>query len=137
MAQRFTAAITRLSSEPALAAEARLPQPRMAPQWNPTHRKARDERGTPNILGRGTLRRGSAGLGIGGHVAARLAGRRIARGQIARGEVRLHQFAAPDKTPEKKRPALVLTRNSAIAYLSTITVAPVTSTIRGAHRKSC
>jgi mRNA interferase MazF len=37
------------------------------------------------------------------------------------------QFAAPDK----KRPALVLTRDSAIAYLSTVTVAPVTSTIRG------
>jgi len=52
---------------------------------------------------------------------------RIARGQIARGDVRLYQFAAPDK----KRPALVLTRNSAIAYLSTVTVAPVTSTIRG------
>ena len=65
-------------------------------------------------------------------MAARLAGGRIARGQIARGqiargEVRLYQFAAPDK----KRPALVLTRNSAIAYLSTVTVAPVTSTIRG------
>jgi mRNA interferase MazF len=28
------------------------------------------------------------------------------------------------------RPALVLTRNSAIAFLSTVTVAPVTSTIR-------
>ena len=52
---------------------------------------------------------------------------RIARSQISRGEVRLYQFAAPDK----KRPALVLTRNSAIAYLSTVTVAPVTSTIRG------
>ena len=52
---------------------------------------------------------------------------RIDRGRIARGEVRLYQFAAPDK----KRPALVLTRNSAIAYLSTVTVAPVTSTIRG------
>ena len=48
-------------------------------------------------------------------------------GRIARGEVRLYQFAAPDK----KRPALVLTRDSAIAYLSTVTVAPVTSTIRG------
>ena len=48
-------------------------------------------------------------------------------GRIARGEVRLYQFAAPDK----KRPALVLTRNSALAYLSTVTVAPVTSTIRG------
>lgn len=48
-------------------------------------------------------------------------------GRIARGEVRFYQFAAPDK----KRPVVVLTRNSAIAYLSTVTVAPVTSTIRG------
>jgi mRNA interferase MazF len=56
---------------------------------------------------------------------------RIARGQIARGEVRLYQFASGAKTNDKKRPALVLTRNSAIAYLSTGTVEPVTSTIRG------
>jgi mRNA interferase MazF len=56
-------------------------------------------------------------MGIGGRVAARL----------ARGDVRLYQFAAPDK----KRPALVLTRDSAITYLSTVTVAPITSTIRG------
>ena len=47
-------------------------------------------------------------------------------GRIARGDVRLYQFASPDK----KRPVLVLTRDSAIAYLSTVTVAPVTSTIR-------
>ena len=46
---------------------------------------------------------------------------------IARGDVRLYQFGAPDK----KRPVLVLTRNSAIRYLSTVTVAPITSTIRG------
>ena len=56
-------------------------------------------------------------MGIGGFVA----------GRINRGEIRLYQFAPPDK----KRPALVLTRNGAIAYLSTVTVAPVTSTIRG------
>ena len=37
---------------------------------------------------------------------------RIAGGRIARGEVRLYEGAAPDK----KRPVLVLTRNSAIAY---------------------
>jgi mRNA interferase MazF len=55
---------------------------------------------------------------------------RIARGQIARGEVRLYQFTAPDKNL-RNGPALVLTRNSAIAYLSTVTVAPITSTIRG------
>jgi mRNA interferase MazF len=47
-------------------------------------------------------------------------------GGIARGDVRLYQFAPPDK----KRPVVVLTRDSAIAYLSTVTVAPITSTIR-------
>ena len=52
-------------------------------------------------------------------------------GKIARGEIRLYQCAAVGKTKDKKRPALVLTRNSALAYLSTVTVAPVTSTIRG------
>ena len=48
-------------------------------------------------------------------------------GGIARGDVRLYQFARPDK----RRPVVVLTRDSAIAYLSTVTVAPVTSAIRG------
>jgi mRNA interferase MazF len=48
-------------------------------------------------------------------------------GKIARGDVRLYQFALPDK----KRPVVVLTRNSAVAYLSTVTVAPITSAIRG------
>lgn len=48
-------------------------------------------------------------------------------GRVARGDVRLYQFAPPDK----KRPVVVLTRDSAIAYLSAVTVAPITSTIRG------
>jgi mRNA interferase MazF len=48
-------------------------------------------------------------------------------GRIARGDIRLYSFAPPDK----QRPVLVLTRDSAIAYLSTVTVAPVTSAIRG------
>jgi mRNA interferase MazF len=48
-------------------------------------------------------------------------------GRIARGDVRLYRFAPPDK----ERPVVVLTRDSAIAYLSTVTIAPVTSTIRG------
>jgi mRNA interferase MazF len=48
-------------------------------------------------------------------------------GRIARGDVRLYQFAPPDK----KRPVVVLTRDSAIAYLSTVTVVPITSAIRG------
>ena len=47
-------------------------------------------------------------------------------GRIARGDIRLYQFPAPDK----KRPVLVLTRNSALEYLSSVTVAPITSTIR-------
>jgi len=47
-------------------------------------------------------------------------------GRVARGDVRLYQFAPPDK----KRPVVVLTRASAIAYLATVTVAPITSTIR-------
>ena len=47
---------------------------------------------------------------------------------VARGDVRLYSFALPDK----KRPVVVLTRDSAIAYLSTVTVAPITSAIRGA-----
>ena len=50
----------------------------------------------------------------------------MARG-IARGDVRLYRFAPPDKA----RPVVVLTRDSALRYLSTVTVAPVTSTIRG------
>lgn len=48
-------------------------------------------------------------------------------GAIARGEIRLHRFARPDK----HRPVLILTREEALRYLSWVTVAPVTSTIRG------
>jgi mRNA interferase MazF len=45
---------------------------------------------------------------------------------IARGEIRLCRFPPPDK----QRPVLVLTRSAAIRYLNTVTVAPITSTIR-------
>jgi len=48
-------------------------------------------------------------------------------GGVARGDIRLYSFAPPDK----QRPVVVLTRDSAIGYLSTVTVAPVTSSIRG------
>ncbi len=48
-------------------------------------------------------------------------------GRVGRGEVRLYRFSPPDK----QRPVLVLTRDSAISYLSRVTVAPITSTIRG------
>jgi mRNA interferase MazF len=42
------------------------------------------------------------------------------------GEIRWYKFVNPDK----KRPVLILTRNSVIDYLDEITIAPVTSTIR-------
>ncbi len=45
---------------------------------------------------------------------------------MRRGEVRWYRFAQPDK----KRPVVILTRDSAIQYLGEVTVAPVTSTIR-------
>ena len=48
-------------------------------------------------------------------------------GAIGRGEVRLYRFSYPDKL----RPVVVLTRESAISYLSAVTVAPITSTVRG------
>ena len=43
-----------------------------------------------------------------------------------RGDVRWYTF----KTPDKRRPVLILTRNSAIAVLHSVTVAPITSTLR-------
>lgn len=47
--------------------------------------------------------------------------------RLARGDIRLYNFNPPDKN----RPVVVLTRDSALAYLGTATVAPITSTIRG------
>lgn len=52
--------------------------------------------------------------------------RRVAD-QLNRGDIYLCRFPPPDK----QRPVLVLTRDSAISHLSTVTVAPITSTIRG------
>jgi mRNA interferase MazF len=48
-------------------------------------------------------------------------------GRLTRGEVRLYPFKGPDK----KRPVVVLTRDSSIGLLSRVTVAPVTSIVRG------
>lgn len=45
---------------------------------------------------------------------------------MKRGEVRWYTFRAPDK----HRPVLILTRNTAIGFLNALTVAPITSTIR-------
>src|SRR5215475_2444598 len=46
---------------------------------------------------------------------------------IERGDVRLYRFAPPDK----ERPVVVLTRQTSIGRLSNVTVAPITSTLRG------
>jgi mRNA interferase MazF len=45
---------------------------------------------------------------------------------MKRGEIRWYRFAQPDK----KRPVLVLTRDSVLEYLGEVTVAPITSTVR-------
>ena len=48
-------------------------------------------------------------------------------GSLSRGDVRLCRFPPPDK----QRPVLVLTRESALGHLTAVTVALITSTIRG------
>jgi mRNA interferase MazF len=48
-------------------------------------------------------------------------------GRLNRGDIHLYRFAPPDK----QRPVLILTRDSAVGHLSTVTVAPISSTVRG------
>lgn len=45
---------------------------------------------------------------------------------MKRGEVRWYKFSHPDK----KRPIVILTRDSALGFLGEVTIAPITSTIR-------
>jgi mRNA interferase MazF len=45
---------------------------------------------------------------------------------MKRGEVRWYKFSKPDK----RRPVVILTRDSALEFLSEVTIAPVTTTIR-------
>lgn len=45
---------------------------------------------------------------------------------MKRGEVCWVDFELPDK----RRPGVILTRNSAIGYLNSVTIAPITTTIR-------
>ena len=45
---------------------------------------------------------------------------------MRRGEVRWYRF----QTPDKKRPVVILTRESALDYLGEVTIAPITSTVR-------
>jgi mRNA interferase MazF len=51
----------------------------------------------------------------------------MARG-LTRGDVWMYRVKAPDK----RRPVVVLSRQTAIGLLHTVMVAPVTSTVRGA-----
>lgn len=46
--------------------------------------------------------------------------------RLRRGEVRWYKFRRPDK----KRPVLVLTRDSALDFLGEVTIAPITSAVR-------
>lgn len=45
---------------------------------------------------------------------------------MKRGEIRWYRFSRPDK----KRPVVILTRDSVLEYLGEVTIAPITSTIR-------
>jgi mRNA interferase MazF len=45
---------------------------------------------------------------------------------MKRGEIRWYKF----KSPDKKRPVVILTRDSILEYLGEVTIAPITSTIR-------
>ena len=48
-------------------------------------------------------------------------------GVMNQGDVYWYTF----KDPDKRRPVLILTRNSAISFLTSLTIAPITTTIRG------
>jgi mRNA interferase MazF len=45
---------------------------------------------------------------------------------MKRGEVRWYKF----KSPDKRRPVVILTRDSILEYLGEVTITPITSTIR-------
>jgi mRNA interferase MazF len=45
---------------------------------------------------------------------------------MKRGEIRWYKFQRPDK----KRPVLILTRDSILEYLGEVTIAPITTIIR-------
>lgn len=45
---------------------------------------------------------------------------------MQRGEVRWYRFSSPDK----RRPVLILTRDSALGSLGEVTIAPITTTVR-------
>jgi mRNA interferase MazF len=46
--------------------------------------------------------------------------------RLRRGDVRWYKFQRPDK----KRPVVILARDSALDFLGEVTIAPITSTVR-------
>lgn len=48
--------------------------------------------------------------------------------RLIRGDIYLCRFGSPDK----QRPVVIITRDAFISYASSLVVAPITSTIRGA-----
>src|SRR5262245_59820559 len=72
--------------------------------------------GPARLSGSPGYRRGTSSLG----------GDRGLAGRLRRGDVHPCEFPPPDK----QRPVLILTRDSAIGQLTKVTVAPLTSTIR-------
>ncbi len=99
------------------------------PSWHePLRSDPRRSDGTPAASShKGT--RGARSIGIRtrpgrGRRSDRMGDRGIV-GRIERGEIRLCRISG-----DKRRPVVVLTRASAIPYLTRVTVAPITSTIR-------
>lgn len=45
---------------------------------------------------------------------------------MKRGEIRWYKFLQPDK----KRPVLIVTRDSVLEYLGEVTISPITTTVR-------
>lgn len=52
---------------------------------------------------------------------------------MKRGEVRWYSF----KTPDKRRPVVVLTRDSPLKFLGEVTIAPITTTVRDIPSEVC
>jgi mRNA interferase MazF len=47
--------------------------------------------------------------------------------RVTRGDIWMYRF----KSPDKRRPVVVLSRNDVIGLIHTVMVAPITSTVRG------
>lgn len=56
-----------------------------------------------------------------------MGGRYSVAGTLNRGDIHQYRFPSPDK----QRPVLILTNPLVIGHLTTVTVAPITSTVRG------